>query len=116
MPTTTNYIWDEENLLAESDATNAINVVYCSFATSAGLAPSGHSRPELEREVQRLSWRQGHIAVQHLVPLRAVAGEVLVRSCAAAILAVELDGRLVEIVPGPARRWQLALGQVTVGA
>jgi RHS repeat-associated protein len=26
--TTTNYIWDEENLLAESDATNTINVVY----------------------------------------------------------------------------------------
>jgi RHS repeat-associated protein len=28
MPTTTNYIWDEENYLAESDATNTINVVY----------------------------------------------------------------------------------------
>jgi RHS repeat-associated protein len=28
MPTTTNYIWDEHNYLAESDATNAINVVY----------------------------------------------------------------------------------------
>ncbi|MBS0265669.1 MAG: hypothetical protein JSS02_27300, partial [Planctomycetes bacterium] len=28
MPTTTNYIWDEENYLAESDGTNTINVVY----------------------------------------------------------------------------------------
>jgi RHS repeat-associated protein len=28
MPTTTNYIWDEQNYLAESDGTNAINVVY----------------------------------------------------------------------------------------
>src|SRR5579862_9607132 len=28
MPTTTNYIWDEENYLAEADATNAINFVY----------------------------------------------------------------------------------------
>src|SRR5579872_769578 len=28
MPTTTNYIWDDENYLAESDATNTINVVY----------------------------------------------------------------------------------------
>jgi RHS repeat-associated protein len=28
MPTTTNYIWDEQNLLAESDGTNTINVVY----------------------------------------------------------------------------------------
>jgi RHS repeat-associated protein len=28
MPTTTNYIWDEQNLLAESDATNTINTVY----------------------------------------------------------------------------------------
>jgi RHS repeat-associated protein len=28
MPTTTNYIWDEQNYLAESDATNSINVVY----------------------------------------------------------------------------------------
>jgi RHS repeat-associated protein len=28
--TTTNYIWDEQNLLAESDATNTINVVYTS--------------------------------------------------------------------------------------
>ena len=28
MPTTTNYIWDEDNLLAEADGTNAINTVY----------------------------------------------------------------------------------------
>ena len=28
MPTTTNYIWDEENLLAEADNTNAINILY----------------------------------------------------------------------------------------
>jgi RHS repeat-associated protein len=28
MPTTTNYIWDEENLLAEADGTNAIQTVY----------------------------------------------------------------------------------------
>jgi RHS repeat-associated protein len=28
MPTTTNYIWDDENLLAEADATNTINTVY----------------------------------------------------------------------------------------
>jgi RHS repeat-associated protein len=28
MPTTTNYIWDDENYLAESDVTNTINVVY----------------------------------------------------------------------------------------
>src|SRR5579872_3876486 len=28
MPTTTNYIWDDQNYLAESDATNTINVVY----------------------------------------------------------------------------------------
>src|ERR1700687_799638 len=26
--TTTNYLWDEQNYLAESDATNTINVVY----------------------------------------------------------------------------------------
>jgi RHS repeat-associated protein len=28
MPTTTNYIWDEDNLLAEADGTNAIQTVY----------------------------------------------------------------------------------------
>jgi len=28
MPTTTNYIWDDQNYLAESDGTNTINVVY----------------------------------------------------------------------------------------
>jgi RHS repeat-associated protein len=28
MPATTNYIWDEDNYLAESDGTNTINVVY----------------------------------------------------------------------------------------
>jgi RHS repeat-associated protein len=28
MPTTTNYIWDEDNLLAEADGTNTINTVY----------------------------------------------------------------------------------------
>lgn len=28
MPTTTNYIWDEANLLAEADGANAINTVY----------------------------------------------------------------------------------------
>src|SRR6516165_708520 len=28
MPTTTNYIWDDENLLAEADGTNAIQTVY----------------------------------------------------------------------------------------
>src|SRR5579863_5307695 len=28
MPTTTNYIWDEQNYLVESDGTNTINVVY----------------------------------------------------------------------------------------
>jgi RHS repeat-associated protein len=28
MPTTTNYIWDEQNYLAEADGTNMINVVY----------------------------------------------------------------------------------------
>src|SRR5579872_485604 len=28
MPTTTNYIWDDQNYLAESDATNTINDVY----------------------------------------------------------------------------------------
>src|SRR5579863_822272 len=28
MPTTTNYIWDEENIVAEADGTNTINVVY----------------------------------------------------------------------------------------
>lgn len=28
MPTTTNYIWDEDNILAEADGTNAINTVY----------------------------------------------------------------------------------------
>jgi RHS repeat-associated protein len=28
MPTTTNYIWDEDNYLAESDGNNTINVVY----------------------------------------------------------------------------------------
>jgi RHS repeat-associated protein len=28
MPTTTNYIWDDANYLAESDVTNTINVVY----------------------------------------------------------------------------------------
>jgi RHS repeat-associated protein len=28
MPTTTNYIWDEENLLAEADGTNAIQTMY----------------------------------------------------------------------------------------
>src|SRR5579859_3452429 len=28
MPTTTNYIWDDQNYLAEADGTNTINVVY----------------------------------------------------------------------------------------
>src|SRR5262249_26008973 len=28
VPTTTNYIWDEQNYLAEADGTNTINVVY----------------------------------------------------------------------------------------
>src|SRR4029450_5202274 len=28
MPTTTNYIWDEDNLLAESDGSNVVQTVY----------------------------------------------------------------------------------------
>jgi RHS repeat-associated protein len=36
MPTTTNYIWDEANYLAETDGTNTINVVYTNYPQQYG--------------------------------------------------------------------------------
>jgi hypothetical protein len=44
MPTTTNSIWDDDNLLAESDATNAINVAHTNSGAPFSIDTSGDVR------------------------------------------------------------------------
>ena len=43
MPTTTNYIWDEDNLLAEADGTNTVNTVYTNEPEHYGNLVSSRS-------------------------------------------------------------------------
>jgi len=41
MPTTTKFIWDDDNLLAEADSTDTINVVYTNEPQRYGKVISG---------------------------------------------------------------------------
>ena len=69
MATTTNYIWDDQNLLAEADGTNTINVVYTNEPEQYGNLVSSRDfgddelpplrRPRLDAAIDECC-RDGH--------------------------------------------------------